>query len=69
VLLLAALGLMMGLIWPYWLGLAVVVGLLIWEHTMVRPDDLSQINVAFFNINSYISITLFISILGALYLA
>jgi len=69
VLLLAALGMMMGLIWPYWLGLAVVVGLLIWEHTMVRPDDLSQINVAFFNINSYISITLFISILGALYLA
>jgi 4-hydroxybenzoate polyprenyltransferase len=60
---------MMDLSWPYWLGLAVVTGLLIWEHSMVRPDDLSRINVAFFNINSYISITLFISILGALYIA
>jgi len=69
VLLLALLGLMMSLTWPYWLGLVVVIGLLYWEHSLVRPDDLSHINVAFFNINSYISITLFISILGALYLA
>jgi hypothetical protein len=35
----------------------------------VQPDDLSHINLAFFNINSYISLTLFISILGALALA
>ena len=53
--------------WP--IGLIVVVALLVWEHMLIHPDDLSKINVAFFNINSYISITLFISILGSIYLS
>ncbi len=67
VLLLLTLGLLMGLSWPYWIGLLVVAGLLAWEHSLVRPDDLSRVDLAFFNMNSYISITLFLSILGALY--
>ena len=67
--LLASLGLLLGLGWPYWIGLAVVVALLVWEHSLVKPDDLSRIDVAFFNINSYISLTLFIAILVALYIA
>ena len=66
-LLLVALGVLMGLGWPYWVGLLVVVGLLAWEHSLVRPDDLSRVDLAFFNMNSYISITLFLSIIGALY--
>jgi 4-hydroxybenzoate polyprenyltransferase len=68
-LLLALLGFLTGLGWPYWLGLAAVATLLAYEHALVRPDDLSRIDVAFFNINSYISITLFASILISLYLA
>lgn len=68
ILLLLALGLWLGSGWPYWLGLIIVAALLAWEHLLVRPDDLSKIDVAFFNINSYISITLFIAILGSLYL-
>jgi 4-hydroxybenzoate polyprenyltransferase len=67
--LLIILGVLMGLGWPYWLGVAVAAGLLAWEHTLVRPDDLSRIDVAFFNINSYISITLLLAILGALYVS
>ena len=66
-LLLVALGALIGLGWPYWIGLLVVAGLLAWEHSLVRPDDLSRVDLAFFNMNSYISITLFLSILGALY--
>ena len=66
--LLAGLGLLSALSWPYWLGLIIVAGLLLWEHALVKPDDLSNINVAFFNINSYISVTLFLSILAAIYL-
>jgi 4-hydroxybenzoate polyprenyltransferase len=69
VLLLVSLGVIMGLSWPYWVGMLVTAGLLTWEHRLVRPDDLSHINLAFFNINSYISLTLFISILGALAIA
>jgi 4-hydroxybenzoate polyprenyltransferase len=52
----------------YWIGLLIVAGLLIWEHRLVHPNDLSNINVAFFNINSYISVTLFLAILGAMYI-
>ena len=66
--LLIGLGILLGLSWPYWIGLVLAIGLLTWEHLLVRPDDLSQINVAFFNINGYISITLFVSILAALYI-
>lgn len=65
---LISLGLIMDLGWPYWAGLLLTTGLLTWEHTLVRPNDLSQINVAFFNINSYISLTLFFSIMIALYI-
>ncbi len=68
-LLLAWLGLTMTLSWPYWIGLLVVTGLLAWEHALVHPEDLSHINLAFFNINSYISIILFVSILSALYIS
>jgi 4-hydroxybenzoate polyprenyltransferase len=63
------LGVLTGLGWPYWLGLVLVAALLAWEHLLVHPDDLSRINLAFFNINSYISITLFLSILFSIYLA
>jgi 4-hydroxybenzoate polyprenyltransferase len=66
VLLLLALG-SSGLSWPYWVGLLAVAVMLAWEHSLVHPNDLSRVDVAFFNVNSYISITLFLSILGALY--
>jgi len=48
--------------------LVIIAGLLIYEHNLVRPDDLSRINVAFFNINSYISVTLFVGVLAALFI-
>ena len=43
-----------------------VGGLLAYENSIVKPDDLSRINVAFFNINSYIAITLFVGTFLAL---
>jgi 4-hydroxybenzoate polyprenyltransferase len=46
--------------WLYWLGLAAVAGLLIYEHALVRPDDLSRVNAAFFSVNAIISLGLFI---------
>jgi len=61
VLVLVALGLFSGLSWPYWIGLVLVAALLIFEHSLVTPDDLIKINVAFFNINGYISMTLLVA--------
>jgi len=68
ILLLASLGVSVGLQWPFWVGLLVVTGLLIWEHLLVHPDDLSRLNLAFFNMNGYISLTLFFSVLISLYI-
>ena len=42
-----------------WLGLALVAVGLIYEHTLVRPDDLSRLNAAFFTLNGIISMVLF----------
>jgi 4-hydroxybenzoate polyprenyltransferase len=66
--LLAGLGWWMGLTWPFWAAFVVVAGLLVWEHRLVQPDDLSNINLAFFNINSTISMALFAGVLGSLYI-
>ncbi|MBL8164714.1 MAG: UbiA family prenyltransferase [Anaerolineae bacterium] len=67
VLLLVALGLVVGLGWPYWIGLVIAAGLLVYENSIVKPDDLSRINLAFFNINSYIAVTLFVGTFLALF--
>jgi len=44
----------------YLLGVVVVTGLLIYEHMLVRPDDFSRLDAAFFNMNGYISVTIFL---------
>jgi 4-hydroxybenzoate polyprenyltransferase len=43
------------------IGLAVVAALLFWEHSLVKPTDLSRINAAFFTINGYISVLFFLT--------
>ena len=42
--------------WIYIVGVVLIALLLAWEHHLVRPDDLSRVNVAFFNANAAISI-------------
>src|SRR6202142_1045960 len=52
------------LAWPAWAGIAVVAALLIYEHSLVKPNDLSKMNAAFFTVNGYISL-LFLLFWGA----
>ncbi len=49
-----------GLGWIYFAGVVVVTGLLVYEHLLVKPDDLSKLDAAFFNMNGYISVTIFV---------
>lgn len=49
-----------GLGWIYIAGVVVVAGLLWYEHSLVNPDDLSRLDAAFFNMNGYISVTIFL---------
>lgn len=69
VVLLAGVGAWFALGWPYWLGLAAITALFVWEHSLVRPDDLSKVNLAFFNVNGYISLTVFGATVLAVWLA
>ena len=52
------------LTWPAWAGIAVVAALLVYEHSLVKPNDLSKMNAAFFTVNGYISL-LFLLFWGA----
>jgi len=62
----AALGLLLGLGVVYWLGWVAVVGLLIYEHSLVTPRDLSRVDVAFFNVNGYIAVIVLVGVIGGL---
>jgi 4-hydroxybenzoate polyprenyltransferase len=63
----AALGLMyivFRLAWFSLVGMAVLSGLLVYQHILIRPNDMSRVNTAFFTLNGIFSISLFILILG-----
>jgi 4-hydroxybenzoate polyprenyltransferase len=62
--LLAWLAVSFGLPWPAWAGIAVVAALLAYEHSLVKADDLSKLDAAFFTVNGYISM-LFLLFWGA----
>jgi 4-hydroxybenzoate polyprenyltransferase len=62
-LLLALTGLVFDLGYIYFGGLLVVGMLLLYEHRLVKEDDLSQLDMAFFNMNGYISLTVFFATL------
>ena len=41
-------------------GIAAVVALLVYEHSLVKPHDLSRVNAAFFTMNGYVSVLFFL---------
>jgi 4-hydroxybenzoate polyprenyltransferase len=64
---LAAVGASLGLGIAYWLGWLIVVGLLAYEHSLVSADDLSRLDLAFFNVNGYISVITFVAAVAGLW--
>jgi len=64
---LALLGWMLALGPIYWVGWLAVVALLVYEHSLVKPHDLSRVDVAFFNVNGYIAVIVLLATLGGLY--
>ncbi len=54
------LGSSFGLQWLSFVGGAAVAALLIWEHSLVRANDLSRVNAAFFTANGYVSVLFFV---------
>jgi 4-hydroxybenzoate polyprenyltransferase len=46
--------------WYYLAGVFIALCLIIYEHSLVKEDDLSKLDLAFFNMNGYISVTIFV---------
>jgi 4-hydroxybenzoate polyprenyltransferase len=60
IVLLAAFGILMGVGAAYYVGVALMAVLLVYEQHLVKPDDISKVNVAFFNVNGFVSIGFFL---------
>jgi len=65
---LAALAAAAGLGAIYLAGVTVMAALLIWEHSLVRPRDLSRLGVAFFNVNGYVAVMFFAAVAADVWL-
>jgi len=57
------------LAWPAWVGIAVVALLLGYEQSLVKPNDLSKMNAAFFTVNGYISLVFLLFWAAAVFVA
>lgn len=57
-----------GLGWPYYVVWTVVSGVLYWEHSIISADDMSRVNMAFFTMNGFISVLVFIGAVAGLFL-
>jgi 4-hydroxybenzoate polyprenyltransferase len=53
--------------WIYWLGALLFAGLLIYQHLLVSPDDLSRVNIAFMTANGIASCVFALFVIGALF--
>ncbi|QSR89517.1 UbiA-like polyprenyltransferase [Methylacidiphilum caldifontis] len=49
--------------WPYWIALGVVAVILVYEHFLSRAGEMAKINIAFFNMNAWISIFIFVGVI------
>ena len=68
VLVLAAVGVIAGLTLVYQAGLVLIAALFLWEHRLVRADDMSRVDMAFFNMNGIIAVLYLVVILVAVFM-
>jgi len=58
-----------GLGWLALAGVILVGALMIYQHTLIKPNDLSRMNAAFFTTNAFVSVILFLTFGGAVFIA
>jgi len=54
--------------WVYWIGIAVFAGMLIYQHSIVTPSDLSRVNIAFMTANGIASVVFAIFVIADLFI-
>jgi 4-hydroxybenzoate polyprenyltransferase len=53
--------------WLYWIGVAVFVGMLIYQHSIVKPNDLKRVNLAFMTANGIASVVFAIFVISDIF--
>src|SRR5215469_2311368 len=64
-----AAGVFGGFGWWYWAGVAVFMGMLIYQHAIVKPGDLSRVNLAFMTANGIASVVFAVLVIADLFLS
>ena len=54
--------------WLYWIGIAVFIGMLIYQHSIVKPSDLTKVNIAFMTANGIASVVFAVFVLLDIFL-
>lgn len=54
--------------WVYWIGAAFYIGALVYQHSLVKPNDLSKVGIAFANTNGIASVVFAVCTIAAIYL-
>lgn len=62
--LLLATGVAVGASWPYYLASLIMGGILLYEHRLVNPRDLTKVNVAFFDANMWLALTMLLGVIA-----
>ncbi len=54
--------------WSYWIGVAVFIGMLVYQHSIVKPTDLSRVNLAFMTANGIASVVFAVFVIADLFI-
>ena len=54
--------------WLYWIGVAVFIGMLVYQHSIVKPNDLRKVNLAFMTANGIASVVFAIFVIADLFI-
>jgi 4-hydroxybenzoate polyprenyltransferase len=54
--------------WLYWLGVLVFIGMLVYQHSIVKPNDLRRVNIAFMTANGIASVVFAVFVIADLFI-
>lgn len=57
-----------GFHWSYWIGVVVFIGMLVYQHSIVKPHDLSKVNIAFMTANGIASVVFAVFVIADLFI-
>ena len=54
--------------WLYWIGTAIFIGMLVYQHSIVKPNDLKRVNLAFMTANGIASVVFALFVIADLFI-